>query len=212
MDELNPYNESEKIEIMISAIEHYSYCPRQCALIRVERVYEENLFTIKGMQVHERADSGETSHTKGIKTLRSIPIWSEKYGLRGKADLVEFQGKTPYPVEYKLGKRKGQHADYQLCAQALCLEEMLDVEIPFGAVYQSANRERVEIELNIELRRKTLEIAEAIRDMIRAQKIPEAPNDQRCRGCSLINSCMPVVLGEPNRLRGLQGALFIPYE
>ena len=212
MDDLNPYNETENIEVMISAIEHYSYCPRQCALIHVEEVYEENIFTIKGTQVHERADSGETSHSNGIKTLRSIPIWSEKYGLRGKADLVEFHGKIPYPVEYKLGKRKGRHADYQLCAQALCLEEMLEIEVPLGAVYQSANRERVEIELNSEIRQKTLEIIEAIRTMLRTQSLPEAPNDERCRGCSLTNACMPEVLDEQNRLRGLQGALFVPYE
>lgn len=211
-DDQQEFNfENSQIEVMISAIEHYSYCPRQFALIHIEQVYEENFYTIQGLHVHERVDSGEKSSGKGVKVLRSIPLWSQKYGLRGKADLVEFQGKIPYPVEYKLGKRKGQHADLQLCAQALCLEEMLKVDVPRGAIFQSATRERIEIELDATLRQKTLQVVSEIRELLRTQRLPNAPNDQRCRNCSLTNSCLPAVLGEPNRLRGLQGSLFHPY-
>src|SRR6201995_3412244 len=114
MSELNGLVEleDEEWDIAISAIEHYSYCQRQCALIHVEQTYEENIYTIKGMQVHESVDAGATSSIRGIHAARAIPLWSVKYGLRGKADLVEFHKGKACPVEYKLGSRvsKENHA------------------------------------------------------------------------------------------------------
>jgi CRISPR-associated exonuclease Cas4 len=194
--------------VLLSAIEHYSYCPRQCALIHVEQIYEENIFTMRGTLAHERVDSGEDDDNRGVKTLRAIPLWSDRYGLRGKADVVEMRAEGPYPIEYKSGKRHNRHSEYQLCAQAICLEEMLGVAVPRGAVYMIGARRRYEVQFTAEMRRQTLDMVAAIRALQREQRVPEAPNDERCPNCSLINVCMPFVVAESARLRGLQGALF----
>lgn len=199
---------SDRIEVPISAIEHYSYCPRQCALIHVEQTFEENLFTMRGELAHERVDSGEGAATRGVRVARGIPLWSERLGLRGKADLVELRPEGPYPVEYKVGRRHGRHADLQLCAQALCLEEMLGVPVPRGAIFYHETRRRHEVVIDARLRSETMAIVEGIRAMLQAQRLPPAPNDARCPNCSLINACLPQVIGEPARLRGLQGTLF----
>jgi CRISPR-associated exonuclease Cas4 len=200
--------EDEAVYVPISALEHYSYCPRQCALIHVEQTFEENLFTIKGQIAHERVDTAGDSVTRGIKVARAVPLWSERLGLQGKADLVEFRGDGPYPVEYKLGRRRGIHADLQLCAQALCLEEMLGVEVARGAIFYHGMHRRHEVMIDEPLRQATLRAIEAVREMLGSQRLPAAPNDARCSSCSLLNACMPSVIGEPARVRGLQGALF----
>ncbi len=199
-------------EVAISAIEHYSYCPRQCALIHVEQTYEENVYTMRGHLAHERVHSGEDAENRGVPTLRAVPLWSERHGLRGRADAVEMRPEGPYPVEYKVGQRHGVHADLQLCAQALCLEEMLGVDIPKGAIYYHATRKRHEVRLDAGLRERTLRVVDGVRAMLQAQQLPDAPNDERCPPCSLINACLPAVVGEPARLRGLQGALYRHYE
>jgi len=211
MDAPEQFMVEEVIEVPISAIEHYSYCPRQCALIHVEQTYDENVYTIKGTLAHERVDSGAEAVRKDVKEVRGIPLWSERLGLRGKGDLVEFRADVPYPVEYKVGRRVAAHAELQLCAQALCLEEMLGVAVPRGAVFYHAMRQRIEVAFDDALRIRTILAIEAIREILRTQRLPDAPNDKRCRNCSLLNSCMPAVIAEQARLRGLQGALFIPY-
>lgn len=198
----------DDLEVPISAIEHYSYCPRQCALIHIEQTFEENLFTIRGHLAHQRVEAADDSVSRGVRTMRSIPLWSERLGLRGKADLVEFRPDGPYPVEYKVGRRHGLHADLQLCAQALCLEDMLGVAVPRGAIFYHAERRRYEVAVDAELREQTVAAITAIRTMLRMQELPPAPNDARCRNCSLIHACLPSVVGETARLRGLQGALF----
>jgi CRISPR-associated exonuclease Cas4 len=200
----------ETIEVPISALEHFSYCPRQCALIHVEQTFEENLFTIRGQIAHERVDTGGDSVAAGIRVARGISLWSDRLGLQGKADLVEFRAEGPYPMEYKLGRRAGVHADIQLCAQALCLEEMLGVPVPRGAVFYHGVRRRHEVELDGALRQTTLHAIEQVRAMLRSQRLPPAPNDARCPQCSLINACLPGVIATPARARGLQGALFRP--
>lgn len=200
----------DEIEILISALEHYSYCPRQCALIHVEQTYDENLYTMRGKLAHERVDSGDDAPNRGIETLRAIPLWSERYALRGKADAVEMRPSGPYPVEYKVGRPHGNHPDFQLCAQALCLEEMLGLPVQRGAIYYAATRKRREVVFDAPLRNRTIAMIEAIRQMIAEQSLPDAPNDERCPNCSLINACLPHVVGDGARLRGLQGALFQP--
>jgi CRISPR-associated exonuclease Cas4 len=198
-------------EVPISAIEHFSYCPRQCALIHIEQVFEENVFTIRGRLAHERVEAGAEGLSSGIRVARSVPLWSERLGLRGVADVVELRPEGPYPVEYKVGKRRGPHADLQLCAQALCLEEMMGVEIGRGAIFYHALRRRHEVRLDAALRQRTEQAVSGIRAMLEKTALPPAPNDARCPNCSLINVCMPRVLGEPARLRGLKGALFHPW-
>lgn len=207
-DELEPSLAGEAIEVPISALEHYSYCPRQCALIHVEQTFEENIFTIRGQIAHERVDLRDEALSRGLRVVRGMPLWSDRHGLRGKADLVELRADGPYPVEYKVGRRKGRHADLQLCAQALCLEEMLGTRVPRGAVFYHAVRRRYEVAIDDALRTRTVQAIEAIRAMLAEQRVPPAPNDARCPNCSLLNACLPSVVGERARLRGLQGALF----
>jgi CRISPR-associated exonuclease Cas4 len=204
--------DDDLVEVLISAIEHYSYCPRQCALIHVEQSYDENVYTLRGKLAHERVDSGDDRPNRGTATQRGIPLWSERYGLRGKADVVDWPNDVPFPVEYKVGKRKGAHPDVQLCAQALCLEEMLSVAVPKGAIYYASTRKRKEITFDEGLRTHTLSLVEAIREMLMAQQLPTAPNDARCAKCSLTTSCMPAVVSDSARLRRMQQALFRPIE
>jgi CRISPR-associated exonuclease Cas4 len=200
----------DDLEVPISAIEHWSYCPRQCALIHVEQTFEENLFTVRGRIAHERVDAPGDASVRGLRVERGLPLWSVKLGLRGKADLVEFRSEGPYPVEYKVGRRRGVHPDLQLCAQAMCLEEMLDQSVPRGAVFYHATRRRHEVVFDEQLRSATIAAVDSIRQALHSQRLPPAPNDARCRNCSLINACLPFVVGEAARLRGLQGALFRP--
>lgn len=206
MDDL--FHLHDDVEVLISAIEHYSYCPRQCALIHVEQTYDENMFTMRGKLQHERVDSGDDASNRGVETLRAIPLWSERYGLRGKADAVEMRADGPYPIEYKSGKRHGKHSDLQLCAQALCLEEMLGVPVQRGAIYYAATRRRHEVVFTAELRQRTLDTIAAIRTILVEQRLPDAPNDERCPNCSLINACLPYVVAEGARMRGLQSTLY----
>lgn len=200
----------ERIDVPIAALEHYSYCPRQCALIHVEQTFEENLFTIRGSLVHERADSGRISTQGDVRILRAVPLWSDRYGLVGRADVVELHASGPVPVEYKSGRKAHPHAAIQLCAQVLCLEEMFDAEIPVGGLYLAAARRRLTIQLDASLRARTVAIIEAVRSVLESQEVPAAPNDARCPACSLLNACLPSVVAESARVRGLQGALFVP--
>lgn len=210
MDELVGAGGGEAPDVLISAIEHYSYCPRQCALIHVEQTFDENLYTIRGRLMHARVDSGEDEPIRGVATQRGIPLWSERYGLRGKADAVEWHNGVPFPVEYKLGRRNGTHTDVQLCAQALCLEEMLGVAVSGGAIYYGTTRRRYDIRFDEVLRERTLALIGAIRAMLAAQQLPAAPNDARCPNCSLVHSCLPGVVTQRERLRAVQRALFDP--
>jgi CRISPR-associated exonuclease Cas4 len=201
----------DRPEVLVSAIDQYSYCPRRCGLIHAEQSFQDNVFTIRGRLAHERVDSGEDTPMRGVPVARSMALWSFEHGLRGRADLVEFRHAGPYPVEYKLGKPRGDHAQLQLCAQALCLEEMLGLRVPRGAIYHIAIRRRVEVELDAGLRGRTLAIVAAVRELLLATRLPAPPNDDRCQHCSMREPCMPGVVGEPNRLRGLQGTLFQPW-
>lgn len=181
--------------IMLSALEHFRYCPRQCGLIHVEKIFDENLYTIKGQIVHEQVDAPGEHTLHGVRYERAMPLWSERLGLTGKADMVEFHGDVPYPVEYKSGRRKkGEAEAIQLCAQALCLEEMLGVDVPEGALYWYGSRERVAVALDERLRTLTECIARETREMIDSGVLPPPVLDQRCEHCSLRASCLPEAL------------------
>lgn len=182
--------------VMISALEHFSYCPRQCALIHVEQVFDENLYTLRGRRIHERADSSEASYEEGVRAVRSLPLFSERLGLVGKADVVEFGANgTPYPVEYKSGPRKEEtHDDIQLCAQALCLEEMLGREVPRGAVFHKSSQRRREAVFDEALRRTTEETVALVRETLSCETLPPPVADARCPKCSLFDACMPFTL------------------
>jgi CRISPR-associated exonuclease Cas4 len=202
---------AEDNTIMISALEHYSYCPRQCALIHREQTYDENIYTLRGNAVHERVDQPEERVAEGVRVEQSLPIWSASLGLTGKADVVEFHGETPYPVEYKHGSvRWGRHADLQLCAQAMCLEEMLGVAVPEGAVYHFTSRRRRKVVFTPELRQRVREATKAIRHILQAERLPPPAADTRCDHCSLIDSCLPFVIAGQAKLTALHHRLFTP--
>jgi CRISPR-associated exonuclease Cas4 len=189
--------------VLISAIEHFSYCPRQCGLIHVERIYDENVFTLRGRQAHQRTHERTTRTEGGVRIERALPLWSDRLGLTGVGDVVEFHpdGRV-YPVEYKHGADRGTaHARLQLCAQALCLEEMLGVPVPEGALYSHETRRRREVPLDDFLRDETERTVAAIREMQRSGTLPPPVNDRRCPRCSLVDACAPAALAAAARRR-----------
>jgi CRISPR-associated exonuclease Cas4 len=199
--------------VMISALEHYSYCPRQCALIHIEQTFDENIYTLKGHMAHDRVDQAITRTEDDIRVERGLPLWSRRLGLTGKADVVEFHGNVPYPIEYKLGKqRKWQYEAIQVCAQGLCLEEMTGCPVPRGAIYYCSSRVRREVEFDAQLRETVAQIAEAARIMLKSMTLPPAVNDQRCEKCSLIDSCLPAIVAKPGRWQSYRTILFTPDE
>ncbi|WP_432821998.1 CRISPR-associated protein Cas4 [Trichloromonas sp.] len=195
--------------VMLSALEHYAYCPRQCALIHIEQVWDENIYTMRGRDVHERVDevSGESCGATRIE--RALPVWNKRLGLVGKADVVEFFDDIPFPVEYKSGRsRRGRPEILQLCAQALCLEEMFGVSVPKGALYWHGSRERREVEFTEAMRAEVERAALAVRELLEQRIMPPPVNDKRCDGCSLKDSCLPSVVAERERGRKVMRELF----
>jgi len=187
---INDYFEWEKIKsIPISALQHYIYCPRQFALIHIEEIYEENIYTIDGNIVHDRVDN-QKIYNKNVEN--SLPIWSDELGIYGVADIVEFNNGIPKPVEYKRGKMKNQLADkIQLMAQAYCLEEMFSVEIETGEIYYNKSRRRKEIIFTSDLKEKLIKTVDNVRNLLIKREVPKPVNNKRCKNCSLKESCMP---------------------
>ena len=200
---------SIKPVIPISAIEHFAYCPRQSALIHCDGVWFDNAHTVKGSRAHRRVDSGKHRHERGKKVLRSIPLWSESLGLKGRADVVEIKGQVVRPVEYKSGVRHGTTADLQLCAQAMCLEEMLKVEVPHGYVWYGATRRRIQVDFTPGLRDAVCGTVHQIRSQLVTGDLPEAPNDTRCVECQLNHHCLPELTSAPTKvLRYMNAVVF----
>jgi CRISPR-associated exonuclease Cas4 len=206
-----PQDDADRELIPISALNHYAYCPRRCALIHVEQTYSENVYTMRGHDLHERTDrEDESGWEEGVRVERAVPLWSKRLGLIGRADVVEFHGNVPYPVEYKHGpRREKDHDDLQLCAQALCLEEMTGLPVPSGAIFHHTSRRRREVSFSAALRSQVTDDVDHVRAMLRAKSLPPPVNDSRCRNCSLIEACMPSVIGEPQRAAALLRTLFV---
>jgi CRISPR-associated exonuclease Cas4 len=208
---VSAYTEDDYVPL--SALEHYAYCPRQCALIHVEQVFDENVFTLRGRALHEHVDEPGAEELEGVRIERALPLWSHRYGLTGKADIVEFHEGVPYPVDYKHGaKRSKAHDELQLCGQALCLEEMLGAAVPRGAIYHFTSRRRREVRFTEALRERTLQTAELVRALLREKALPPPANDARCPNCSLVDACMPKVLGEKCRAARFLSRLYRPLE
>ena len=195
--------------VLISALEHYSYCPRQCALIHVDQSFDENIYTLRGRLAHRKVDQPQARSTGGVRVVHALPLWCERLGLRGKADIVEFHGDVPYPVEHKIGKlKRDDHADLQLCAQALCLEEMTGQHVPAGAVYHISSKRRREVEFTPDLREAVELTVDDVRAMLAAGVLPPPSNDRRCRNCSMNESCQPEVSGRHEKARRALRSLF----
>ena len=201
--------------IMLSALQHYSYCPRQCALIHQEQTFTDNVFTVKGNLAHSKVDSGKSGIEAGVRVERSLPLYSEQYQLTGKADVVEFLADgTPYPVEYKHGGRQKKiHDDIQLVAQALCLEEMTGKTVNEGAIYHHKSHRRRVVNINDKLRQYTIEIIQKTHQLIASGNIPKPSDDPTlCRACSLKQNCQPDMITNTQRLQYLKNNLFTTEE
>ncbi len=197
--------------VLLSALEHWSYCQRQCALIHLEQTFEENLYTLRGQRVHRAADEPDIGTAHGVRVARAVPIWSHRLGLTGRADVIEFPDDVPYPVEYKSGARNRWGSEtLQLCAQALCLEEMFGQPVPAGAVWYHKSRARTEIVFDHAMRSEVEAATIAIRAMLAGSRVPAAVNDKRCPNCSLVDACLPALADSPSRIRGFQSELFRP--
>ncbi|MDY6832056.1 MAG: CRISPR-associated protein Cas4 [Thermodesulfobacteriota bacterium] len=193
---------SDEDLIQISALQHYIFCPRQCALIHVEQLWTENLFTAQGRVMHEHVHEEGRESRGDVRIERGVPLCSMRLGLSGKADVVEFHRQPdgtwqPFPVEYKRGKPKPDDCDtVQLCAQAICLEEMLNVTIPDGALFYGKTRRRADVRFDELLRQKTEEAALQVHKLIESGITPEPEYSAKCESCSLIGLCLPKTAGK----------------
>ena len=183
--------------IQLSALQHYAFCSRQCALIHVEQVWSENRLTAEGRIMHEHVhDEGDESRGD-VRIERGASLRSLRLGLIGKADVVEYHRQADgtwqaFPVEYKRGKPKPDHSDkIQLCAQAICLEEMLNVSIPAGALFYGKTRRRLDVDFDEALRQETEAAAIKTHELIDAGITPAPVYAKRCESCSLMAECMP---------------------
>ncbi len=187
----------ERDPIPISALQHWCYCPRQCALIHVEQVFADNLHTLRGQAVHRQVDRPGIETRTGLRVERALPVWSDRVGLIGKCDVVEFEPDgTPYPVEYKVGNRAkaawiAACDDLQLAAQALCLEEMTGRSVAVGALYYAKSKRRREVQIDQSLRSRVEGATSSVRTMLDRGEVPPPANDARCAKCSLADLCQP---------------------
>jgi len=180
--------------IPISALQHYVFCPRQCALIHIERIWQDNYLTALGSQLHERVHGNEAETRANVRTERGVRVASEKYGIAGQLDLLEIKT-SPYtltPVEYKRGKPKTGDCDrVQLCAQVLCLEEMRQVSIERAALWYWQVRKREWILIDLALREHTLKVIESTTELLHQSQLPAAIYSKSCKACSLFDYCAP---------------------
>lgn len=205
---------AEREVFPLSAVSHYVFCPRRCALIHIEGEWSENFLTAAGQQFHTHVDSKHHETRRNLHLATTLRLNSERLGLTGVADVVEFhlhesatneEGEViavrlpkrngfwrPYPVEYKRGKPKAYRADeVQLCAQALCLEEMLSVTIHSGALFYGETRRRMEVSFDEELRTLTLQTIENVHALIKEGETPSGIFEKKCKSCSLVDICRP---------------------
>lgn len=203
------YDDDELLQI--SALQHLAFCERQWGLIYLENLWVENILTAEGRNLHERVDSDLSESRGDIITSHGLRVKSSKLGLTGRTDVVEFhridtpddnsngvrlknnQGLwRPFPIEYKRGKPKIDRSDeIQLCAQALCLEEMLGVRIEEGALYYGKPRKRTSVSLDISLRTETVNLIDKLRRLTQLKQTPSARYEKKCRNCSLVDLCLP---------------------
>ncbi len=186
-------SESDDDALPISALQHLAFCPRQWALIHLEQQWSENRLTAEGRLLHERADLPGQVRRHDLRTVRGMWLESRRLRLTGRADVVEFNP-APYPVEYKRGKKKPTDCDIvQLCAQALCLEEMLGTTVDRGAIFYGDPRRRFEVAFSQELRIRTEELATTMHHLYQSRTTPAPTPGPYCQSCSLVNVCLPQV-------------------
>ncbi len=207
---------SDDAPIPLSALQHWCYCSRQCALIHIEQAFAENLFTLRGQAVHKRVDEPGVEVRAGLRIERALPVWSERLGLIGKADVVEFEPDgTPYPVEYKHGTRRkagfiAACDELQLAAQALCLEEMIGRHVAEGALFYASSKRRRIVAITPALRAGVEQAVAGVRTLLAEGRLPPPVNGERCRACSLVDLCQPQALAAHDAQIELRRHLFDP--
>jgi CRISPR-associated exonuclease Cas4 len=189
--------------IPLSALQHYAFCRRQCALIHIEQIWEENIYTLEGRILHQKVHSGETETRRDTHTDFGTPVRSLELGLSGRTDTVERSADgTICIIEMKRGKAKtGCMDEIQLCAQAMCIEEMLSVSIPVGWLFYDKTRRRKQIDFTQELRSRTAELAHEVHQFIQAGRTPPPEPDQKCPRCSLFDICLPIPLAKRRKVQ-----------
>jgi len=198
---------SEDDLLQLSGLQHLLYCTRQCALAYMELQWADNFFTAKGIVMHEKVHENKYESKKDVRIERDIYIKSYALGLVGKSDVVEFRksedGKLiPFPVEYKSGKAKNDNTDkVQLCAQALCLEEMLKIFIPKGAIYYGKTRNRLDVEFDESLRNETIALAKEFHSLIESGITPKPEYSKKCDNCSFKELCLPEIFGKEKSVK-----------
>jgi len=201
--------------IPLSALNQYAYCPRRCYLIHVEGEFADNVHTVAGTHEHERVDQLHHETKAGVRVEFALPVWSERLGLTGRCDLVEFHPDGAiYPVEYKHGKRQQWlNDDLQLAGQALCLAEMYGRPVPKGAIFHSQSKRRREVVVDAALAAGVAEAAAAVRGLFEGGPAPPPLADaRRCGECSLRDICRPDLLRSAGQIRRLAETLFEPEE
>ena len=187
----------EESYLSIHMLNDLLFCERRAALHSIEQIWVHNQFTTEGLLAHKRVDVPKNLRRGDKRNVTGMWLVSHRLGLIGKADLVELRtgenGETvPYPVDFKRGKkRRWDNNEAQLCAQALCLEEMMNVAVPRGAIFHIKSGHREEVEFDAELRAKTIRAAERLRELIERRETPLAKFHPKCKGCSLLEWCMP---------------------
>lgn len=209
---------AEEVLISLSALQHWVYCSRQCGLIHLDQVFDENVHTLRGQATHERVDQPGASSPAGVRVERALPLWHDELGLIGKADAVEFASNgQPYPIEYKQGSRHkladiAACDDVQLAAQAMCLESMTGHEVNEGAFFYASSKRRRVLNITPQLRAQVCAVTHDVREMLQIGKLPAALTgqlaSQRCPACSLRDRCQPDV--NTKALQTLHDALFDP--
>ena len=211
-----PYTEDQLLPL--SAVSQYVHCPRRCALIHLEQVWSENAFTAEGNVLHEKAHSGANESRGDLKILRSLRLRSLRLGVTGVADVVELHRRAPdeggvsvsgldgtwqpFPVEYKRGASKDIRCyEVQLCAQAICLEEMLGAQIPEGALFLGEKQHRTPVAFDDALRAETEAVCAAVQKLFADGVTPPADYNKRCSSCSLLEACLPHSAGSGKSAR-----------
>jgi len=191
MDIPLPQAEEHQDALPLSGLQHLAFCPRQWALIHLEQAWSENRLTAEGRLLHERADLPGQTRRRDLRTVRGMTLERRRLRLTGNADVVEFRPE-PYPVEYKRGKRKPTDCDLvQLCAQALCLEEMLGQAVERGAIFYGEPRRRIDVIFDAKLRQRTETLAQEMHHLYTSRITPPTQPASHCKSCSLIDMCLP---------------------
>ncbi len=218
---MTPYQEENFLQL--SGIQHYTFCPRQWALIHIEQQWEDNILTFKGQELHQITNDPFFTEKRGdVIITRAVPISSKKLGLNGIADVIEFQKVDnfgiklngysgywkPIPVEYKLGNPKPTNCDIlQLCAQAICLEEVFQITLDIGYIYYGRTRRRLDVILKPELKAETYRVAQEMHRVFASGKTPGPIINKACEKCSLVDLCLPYLSRRRSVKRYLESAL-----